>query len=110
MAFCPNCGKEVSPEAFACPNCGHPLRQPQPVPEPREPVSAAWWLLPLFLAFIGGIIGYFALKDRNHSTATHILIFGIIWTFLGIIVLVVIGAFLFGFIAGLNSATATVLP
>lgn len=27
MAFCPNCGKEVSPQAVTCPNCGHPLQQ-----------------------------------------------------------------------------------
>jgi uncharacterized membrane protein YvbJ len=31
MAICPNCGKEVSPQAISCPNCGHPL-QTQTVP------------------------------------------------------------------------------
>lgn len=24
MAFCQNCGKEISPQAVSCPNCGHP--------------------------------------------------------------------------------------
>jgi uncharacterized RDD family membrane protein YckC len=24
MAYCSNCGKEISPQAVACPNCGHP--------------------------------------------------------------------------------------
>jgi uncharacterized RDD family membrane protein YckC len=24
MAFCSNCGKEISPQAVMCPNCGHP--------------------------------------------------------------------------------------
>jgi RNA polymerase subunit RPABC4/transcription elongation factor Spt4 len=26
MAFCPNCGKEVSPQATFCPNCGKPIQ------------------------------------------------------------------------------------
>ena len=106
MAFCPNCGKEVSPEAFMCPNCGHPLRQPPPAPEPKENVSAAWWLLPIFLAWIGGIVGYFALKDRNRSTATHILIFGIIWTFLGGVVLFVILAIIIGLFVTAHTFTS----
>ncbi|MGD1054830.1 MAG: zinc ribbon domain-containing protein [Nitrososphaerales archaeon] len=93
MAFCPNCGKEVSPEAFACPNCGHPLRQFQPIPRPNEPVSGLWWLVPFFFAWIGGLIAYFVLKDRNRETAEHMLIFGIVWTFVGGII---VGFLLFG--------------
>jgi len=96
MAFCPYCGKEVSPDAYSCPNCGHPLRQPHTPPVPNEPVSAAWWLLPFFLAWLGGLIGYLVLKDRNRGTATNILIFGIVWTFLGIIALIAFAGFLFG--------------
>lgn len=26
---CPTCGNAVSPRAFDCPNCGHPLRKPK---------------------------------------------------------------------------------
>lgn len=28
-ASCPACGKTVSPKAFDCPHCGHPLRKPK---------------------------------------------------------------------------------
>jgi hypothetical protein len=28
LVACPECGKEVSQEAFACPGCGKPLRNP----------------------------------------------------------------------------------
>jgi uncharacterized membrane protein YeaQ/YmgE (transglycosylase-associated protein family) len=87
MAFCPHCGKEVSPDAFACPACGHPLKQFQPAVRPSEPVSGVWWLLPLFLAWIGGLIAYFVLKDRNQTTAEHMLIFGVVWTFVGAVVI-----------------------
>ncbi len=82
MAFCPNCGKEVSPQAFACPNCGHPLRTMKPPLPPSERVSALWWLLPLFFVLIGGIVSYLLLRDRNRKTATYTLVFGLVWTFL----------------------------
>ena len=64
--------------------------------EPREPVSGLWWLLPFFLGWIGGLVGYFVLKDRNRSTATHILIFGIVWSFVGIILAIALAGFIFG--------------
>lgn len=35
MINCPECGKEVSSEAATCPNCGHPIKQPQE--EPMKP-------------------------------------------------------------------------
>ena len=32
MAFCANCGKELSPQAVSCPACGHPLAgAPRPI-------------------------------------------------------------------------------
>lgn len=37
MPYCPYCAKEVSPQAIACPNCGHPLQQAQPVPSTPQP-------------------------------------------------------------------------
>ena len=97
MAFCPNCGREISPQALSCPNCGHPLRWQQATIEPKEKISAWWWLLPFFLTWIGGIIAFFVLKDRNRSTATYMLIFGIVWTFVfGIIIAIAVALFIFG--------------
>jgi hypothetical protein len=34
MAFCPNCGREVPPQAIFCPSCGHPLMQMRPAVKP----------------------------------------------------------------------------
>ena len=42
------------------------------------------------------MIAYLALKDRNTKTAEHMLIFGAIWTIVGIITLTVLVGFLFG--------------
>jgi hypothetical protein len=58
------------------------LRQIRPPPPPSEKVSGIWWFLPLCLVLVGGIVSYLLLRDRNRKTATHTLVFGIIWTFL----------------------------
>ncbi len=43
MAFCQNCGKEISPQAVSCPNCGHPGpgHRPNPLDAIGGPVVAA---------------------------------------------------------------------
>jgi len=69
--------------------------------KPAEPISGWWWLVPFFLAWIGGLIAYFVLKDRNQKTAEQMLIFGVVWTFVGIIIGVVFLLF------GLFSAFST---
>ena len=69
-----------------------------------EPISGLWWLVPFFLAFIGGLIAYFVLKDRNQKTAEHMLIFGVVWTFVGPIL---VGGLLFG-LFGTFTTTTTV--
>ncbi len=58
----------------------------------------------MFLAWIGGLIAYFVLKDRNQKTAEQMLIFGVVWTFLGAIVVVAVAGFLFG-LFGIFSTT-----
>lgn len=52
------------------------------VPKP----SNAWYLAPLFLGFIGGLLGYIAVKGEDKSMADDLLLAGIIMTFFGVIV------------------------
>ncbi len=43
MAFCEHCGRELSDQAIACPNCGHP-RTPEVVITRRQGIAyAEWW-------------------------------------------------------------------
>ena len=54
---CENCGKEISSEAAACPQCGHPNKvQPAPAPAPRRGMGCGTGLLLivglLFLGFV----------------------------------------------------------
>ncbi len=46
--------------------------------EPTERVSLAWYLLPILLTLIGGIIGWAVIKDRNKKVAINLLIVGVI--------------------------------
>lgn len=39
--------------------------------------SAAWYLLPIFIGAIGGIIGYFAVRHDDPSLAKKLLYVGI---------------------------------
>jgi uncharacterized membrane protein len=40
--------------------------------------SWAWWLLPIFFTWIGGIAAWQAVKDRNKKKATWLMILGFI--------------------------------
>jgi hypothetical protein len=58
-----------------------PSLQPPPV-EGSPPVSGAWWLLPVLLPLLGGIIAYARVRTRNASWARWMLIVGIVQTVL----------------------------
>lgn len=48
-------------------------------------VSNWWYLVPIFFAVIGGIIGYFAIKGRDKEKAKNLLILGIFITIFQIV-------------------------
>jgi uncharacterized RDD family membrane protein YckC len=43
MAFCENCGKELSDQAVMCPNCGHPRRATVATTVGQATGYAGWW-------------------------------------------------------------------
>ncbi|RNJ76012.1 MAG: hypothetical protein EB828_03735 [Nitrosopumilus sp. D6] len=43
----------------------------------EEKISRIWWILPIFLTLVGGLICYFALRDRNEKKARNMLYLGI---------------------------------
>jgi len=57
--------------------------------------TRAWYLIPLFLGIIGGIIGYFAVKNDDKEMANNLLIEGIVLTIVVIILWFVLIAALF---------------
>lgn len=61
--------------------------------QPVRPVGWAWWLLPIFLGWLGGLIAWLATKDRDVKNARNMLIAGIIIWAVGIVILASTGSF-----------------
>lgn len=60
---------------------GGMIRQPE-----RRPVSGLWWLLPILVGWIGGIIAWASTRDRDPEKARSMLITGIVISVLGLVV------------------------
>lgn len=53
--------------------------------------SGAWYILPILFGWIGGIIGYFAVRHDDPKLAKGVLILGIVLTVALIAISVIIG-------------------
>lgn len=79
LVRCPECGREVSQQAVACPGCGHPL-QAAPGPQPQSALQSphlwgrvatvvgAWlvtpWIAKLIVALAVCVLAYFMFTGR----------------------------------------------
>ena len=54
--------------------------------EPEKQRSSWWYLLPIFLGIIGGIIAYFAIRNDDRVKAKRCLYLGLILLAVGIII------------------------
>ncbi len=48
--------------------------------------SAAWYLLPIFLNWVGGLIMFFALRNRSQQMAKRGLILGFVLTAAAVVI------------------------
>ena len=51
----------------------------------EKPRSNAWFLLPIFLGLIGGVIAFFILRNDDPKKAKNCLYLGIVMMLIGII-------------------------
>jgi len=87
LGYCQKCGAENREGAKFCRGCGCALKE-EVKPEAAKPVttapagkpSKAWYLAPIFGAWLGGIITYFALRDKDKGMAKNCLWLGIATT------------------------------
>ena len=66
--------------------------------------SKAWYILPIFLGILGGIMGFFVLRNDSPRMARNCLMIGVITIAIGI------GLSAAGSIATLNGMTDVALP
>ncbi len=59
---------------------------------PEKPRSNWWFLLPIFLGLIGGVIAYFVLRHDDPRKAKNCLYLAIVLAILGIAINVIFGA------------------
>jgi len=64
--------------------------QPSNVPVHRR--SAAWYLLPIFITWLGGLISYFVIRHDDPKKAKNCLILGISLTLIYLIIIGILGA------------------
>lgn len=93
MVFCSRCGNEEKSGKNFCSKCGSVLAgSAQEASRPYQTRKSRWWyLLPIFLNVIGGIIAYLVLKDDDRALAKNCLYLGIILTVIGFVIGMIFG-------------------
>ena len=94
--FCGSCGTALASKFSPCPKCGHvktkfispPQHSPQYSSQGVRP-SAAWWLLPIFFGWAGGLISWVCIRERDPRMAKNNLILGILLSVIPIIIILI---------------------
>ena len=103
VGACINCGKMVClacrtelQEKVYCQPCANKLFVNKaeitttPVAPTVQSVSGAWWLLPIFFGWLGGLIAWAVTKARDPKKAKNMLIWGIILSVIAIVIGIII--------------------
>jgi len=69
---------------------------------PEKSRSNAWFLLPLFLGIIGGLIAFFILRQDDPRKARNCLYLGVVLMIIGIIFNILVASSIPGIDSGFN--------
>jgi hypothetical protein len=87
--YCEGCGAGVTPLGVSAPAS---LAGNVPIAKTSKS-SGAWWLLPLFLAWVGGLVAWIVVRESDRAKARRLLVFGIVmtgvWVFLSVVMIIV---------------------
>ena len=94
--FCGSCGTALASKYSPCPKCGHVKTKFTP-PHQHSPQhsiqggrpSAAWWLLPIFFGWAGGLISWVCIRERDPHMAKNNLILGIVLSVIPLIIILI---------------------
>jgi len=91
--ICPECNSTNTSDSVYCENCGITLvsqtgmRSSLAASIPvKKKTSAAWWLLPIFLGWVGGLLAWLTVRGKNKSKAMGLFLAGIGMTILWIVI------------------------
>ncbi len=76
---CPECGREVSSSAAACPACAYPLQRETPPVSPgavSRPPNRDWWKTTISIVGRLGVGGLMVLAGGDESEATIAAVIG----------------------------------
>lgn len=60
-----------------------------------EAPTVLWYLVPFFFGLLGGLVGYIGTRDRDEDMAQSLLIFGIAWSVILFLIVLVFRASIF---------------
>ena len=88
--YCERCGARVV-SAWT-----EPAREPvrSSVASPARSTSWGWWLLPLVLTWVGGLIAWVVVRDDDRKKANRLLWLGVWMTALWIVIVFVLNVLL----------------
>lgn len=67
MAFCKNCGMEITDNSSFCPGCGFKLKEPRATPI-EEDYVALWGVLGFLIPIVGIILWAVWMNDKPKSS------------------------------------------
>ena len=85
MTNCYFCGKELPQGSNYCASCDHETITENPFEKRYKKRPYLWYLLPLFLGIVGGVIAYLIIKKNEPQTGKYCLIIGGVVTVVGIV-------------------------
>jgi hypothetical protein len=68
----------MNPVASAPPVGAYPTASSSLATAPKRQVSGAWWLLPILMGWLGGLIAWLANRDADPDKARQMLVVGIV--------------------------------
>lgn len=88
MTNCYFCGKELPQGSNYCASCDHKTITEDPFVKTftYKKRSALWYLLPIFIGIVGGVITYFIIKNSDPLKGKYCLIIGGVVTVVGYVI------------------------
>jgi len=56
----------------------------------KSKVSHFWYLVPIFFGWLGGVIGFFAVRGRDENKARNLFLVGLAVTFIPVIIIIAV--------------------